>query len=133
LQNYQIKITEKLYNECWDELYYTNLVDHIEDYTKQNYPLDFNLQQLDSFFENNISYKKIGRSSQVIFQINNIAEIYILEMILWQTEHWAKIHYKEGDQASAPYSKSVHKNHLEILNKKYEEVRTIKNEYQGKE
>jgi len=133
LQNYQIKITEKLYDECWDELYYTNLVDHIESYTKQNLSLDFNLHQLDTFFKNNITFKKIGRGTQVIFQINNIAEIYIVEMILWQTETYAKMHYEEYYQVSAPYQRSVHKKHLEILKKKYEEIRTIKNEYKGKE
>ena len=129
MKNYQIKISEKLYNECWEELYYTNLVDHIEDYTKQNLSSDFNLEQLNFFCDNNISRKKIGKGSQIIFKLNNVTDTYITEMMLLQTENYTKIHYEEYYMCDAPYPRNIHKKHLKILKDKFQQIRNIRNEY----
>lgn len=117
-----IKISNRVYSNCNSELYYMNRFEDIENGSIT----EFTLQDLDNFFANNITWKKVGKGEQVIYTVKNLTDAIILQHIFYDLEHYAKMHYEEYDWSSPPYSKSEHKKQLEIVRQKAKEISEFK-------
>lgn len=126
MKNYQITLAEKIYTECWDEVYYESMLIYKDsDWTSYN-----TVNQINSFFKNNISRKKAGKGFQYRFQINNIYDLDMFEQIIMDCKYYARLHLAESLTGNDDhYAPSVHKKHLEILEEKYKEICVIRKEY----
>ena len=87
---------------------------------------------IENFIKNNITFRKVGKGEQVIYSIKNLIDLEIVEHIFDDINYYARMHYYEYEQVIPIFSKSVHKKHVEILQKKFSEMSDIRKELKKK-
>ena len=128
MDSYKVVIPYSVYTNCDEELMYINRSEDINngEVTK------FTEKDLNDFFENNITFKKVGKGEQVIYSIKNLVDLEIVEHIFDDIDYYARMHYYEYEQVIPIFSKSVHKKHVQILQKKFSEISDIKKQLKKK-
>tara|TARA_R110002012_G_scaffold53148_1_gene136654 strand:- start:1852 stop:2250 length:399 start_codon:yes stop_codon:yes gene_type:complete len=120
--NYKITMAEKLYLECWDDVYLESMIHNLDsDWTAYN-----TKDEIDCFWDN-ITTKKVGKGTQMIFAINNLADCDLMDQILMDCDSYTQTHLEESLSGNdMHYSPSVHRKHREILKEKFAELKQIK-------
>ena len=128
MNNYEVVISYSVYRNCDEELMYLN---RSEDIHNGRLGIQFTEKDLQHFFKNNITFKKVGKGEQVIYSIKNLIDLEILEHIFDDIDYYARMHYFQYERVTPIFSKSVHKKHVEILQKKFSEMSDIRKELKG--
>ena len=127
INNYKVVIPYSVYINCDEEIMYINRSEDIDN----GRITEFSEKDLRYFFDNNITFKKVGKGEQVIYSIKNLVDLEILEHIFDDIDYYARMHYYQYEQVIPIFYKSVHKKHVEILQKKFSEISDIKKELKG--
>tara|TARA_B000000557_G_scaffold131314_1_gene106391 strand:- start:5723 stop:6121 length:399 start_codon:yes stop_codon:yes gene_type:complete len=127
MNNYEVVISYSVYRNCDEELMYLNRSEDIDN----GRITEFTEKDLQHFFKNNITFKKVGKGEQVIYSIKNLVDLEIVENIFYDIDHYARMHYFEYEQVTPIFSKSEHKKHVEILEKKFNHIYHIRKELKG--
>lgn len=128
MDSYKVVIPYSVWINCDEELMYIN---RSEDIHNGNVT-EFTEKDLKDFFENNITFKKVGKGQQVIYSVKNLVDLEILLNIFYDIDHYARMHYYEYEHVVPIFSKSVHKKHVEILQKKFSEISDIRKQLKKK-
>tara|TARA_R100000231_G_scaffold17165_2_gene17801 strand:+ start:126 stop:518 length:393 start_codon:yes stop_codon:yes gene_type:complete len=128
MDSYKVVIPYSVYTNCDEEIMYINRSEDIDN----GRITEFTEKDLKDFFENNITFKKVGKGEQVIYSIKNLVDLEIVEHIFDDIDYYARMHYYEYEQVIPIFSKSVHKKHVQILQKKFSEISDIKKQLKKK-
>lgn len=128
MDSYKVVIPYSVYINCDEELMYINRYEDIDN----GRITEFTEKDLKDFIKNNITFRKVGKGEQVIYSIKNLIDLEIVEHIFDDINYYARMHYYEYEQVIPIFSKSVHKKHVEILQKKFSEMSDIRKELKKK-
>tara|TARA_R100001015_G_C4623458_1_gene181266 strand:+ start:703 stop:1095 length:393 start_codon:yes stop_codon:yes gene_type:complete len=128
MDSYKVVIPYSVWINCDEELMYLNRYEDIDN----GRITEFTEKDLKDFIKNNITFKKVGKGEQVIYSIKNLIDLEIVEHIFDDIDYYARMHYYEYEQVIPIFSKSVHKKHVEILQKKFSEMSDIRKELKKK-
>lgn len=128
MDSYKVVIPYSVFINCDEELMYINRYEDIDN----GRITEFTEKDLKDFIKNNITFRKVGKGEQVIYSIKNLIDLEIVEHIFDDINYYARMHYYEYEQVIPIFSKSVHKKHVEILQKKFSEMSDIRKELKKK-
>ena len=84
MSNYEVVISYSVYRNLDEELMYLNRSEDIDN----GRITEFTEKDLQHFFKNNITFKKVGKGEQVIYSIKNLVDLEIVENIFYDIDHY---------------------------------------------